>query len=89
MIADLDSILKSPINIEYETDELMKTFNDGKVLLDQITVTLQKLCSVLLLSQNTDPRYGKILVCCVKLSIFYNSFNLSSSLCWVARHLPG
>ena len=61
MITDLEGILKSPINIEYETEELMESYSDGKVLIDQISLTLRKLCSVLLLSQNTDPRNGKIL----------------------------
>ena len=82
MIADLEGILKSPINIEYETEELMESYSDGKVLIDQISVTLRKLCSVLLLSQNTDPRNGKM-----RFILFYiltNSFNFSSSLCWVA-----
>ena len=82
MIADLESILKGPINIDDETEELMKTFSDGKVLIDQITVTLRKLCSVLLLSQNTDPRNGKMIF--FKFYTLKNFFNFSSSLCWVA-----
>jgi hypothetical protein len=87
MIADLEGILKSPINIHHEAKELMETYSDGKLLIDQITVTLRKLCSVLLLSQNTDPRNGKMIFI---YDLYLNEFlYFSSSLCWVAGHLPG
>ena len=66
ILADLEGILRSPIMIEEETSEedgnelLLKEPNtDGKLLIEQIVVTLRKVCSYLLLSSNIDPKNGK------------------------------
>ena len=55
ILADLESILQSPINIENR----LKTPDEGQLLIEQIVVTMRKVCSYLLLSSNTDPKNGK------------------------------
>jgi hypothetical protein len=63
ILSDLECILKSPVKIEEriaeDTTLLTETNNDGNALIEQIIVTLRKVCSHLLLSSNTDTKNGK------------------------------
>ena len=58
ILADLEFILRSPMKIEDASLEIEIT-NDRNALIRQIIVTMQIVCSNLLLSPTTEPKNGK------------------------------
>ena len=58
ILADLEFILRSPMKIEDASLEIEIT-NDRNALIQQIIVTMQIVCSNLLLSPTTEPKNGK------------------------------
>jgi hypothetical protein len=72
ILADLEFILRSPMKIEDASLEIEIT-NDGNALIQQIIVTMQIVCSNLLLSPTTEPKNGK---------------NCSAYFQWPAEYLP-
>ena len=60
VLDEMEFILKSPVNLgDVTSDDKDSDHNDGKILIQKIMITLQCICSHLLLSLKTDPKHCK------------------------------